>query len=68
MKKVIRVEMKKLTRDEMKKVSGGNGEAEISPNDGGNHGGQCNFGTGSWVGSCTAADLVKYCSAGGYCY
>ena len=52
--------MKKLTRDEMKNVVGGKNEAP--------HGGQCNFGTGSWVGGCTAADLVKYCSAGGYCY
>lgn len=68
MKKVTRVEMKKLTRNEMKKVKGGDEAVSEVGGDGGNHGGQCNFGGGSWVGSCNAADLALYCRAGGYCY
>ncbi len=49
----------KLSRAEMKNIMAGSGSG---------HGGICNFGTGAWIGSCNAADIQKYCRAGGYCY
>ncbi len=55
----------KLSRAEMKNIMGGV-DQEIAP-DSGNNGGQC-YGTGTWVGSCNYADILKYCKFGGYCY